>query len=279
MIIGSDLEWNREAIDVLGLSWDVAGSLRATATGRDERTLSQYLDTLKRATTVVGQNYLDADCRQLAKEGVDVGWLEPKVADIRLMMHAVNGHLAGTGSYDLRSIVLLLNGRQGQRFPLDWKQYASDLHKTCAMDAAAALWCYPTLSRLVTAHKLEKTITISHSCASIFARMREQGVRLDRKVLEAIYIARKAKTEEIIEKYHLWEERGVKKVKRVPIWRSDKILDVCEQQFGFKPKDRKRQTWAKLLNNPALAPDAREFVEAIIDLGKGANDALWLGSA
>ena len=275
MIIGSDLEWGRDGIDVLGLAWNQG--LSATATGRTDQTLAEYLGILQRADHVVGQNFLDADCCQLAKEGIDVSWLEPKVYDIRLATHAVFGHLAGTGSYDLRSIVLLLGARQGQRFPLEFKQYESDLHRTCAMDSAAALWCYPTLSRLVAQHHVEPVVAISHQCAPIFAKMREQGVRLDTTVLEQIHASRKVKTERIIERYHLWEERGKKKIKKVPIWRSDKVLDICQQNFGFKPKDRQRKTWEKLLLDPSLTPDAKEFVEAVIDLGKGANDAHWLG--
>lgn len=281
MVIGSDLEWCKQGdkyiIDVLGLAWDEGA--KATAIDRNETTIEQYLDILKRADTVVGQNYIDADCRQLASEGYDVSWLEPKVADIRLMMHAVNGHLAGTGSYDLRSIVLLLNGRQGKRFPLDFKQYETDLHRTCAMDSAAAAWCYPTLDRAIKTHHLENTVRTLHRVAPIFALMRDRGVRLDTKVLEAIYKARKQKTEETVERYHLWEERGKKVIKRVPIWRSDKLLDICEQNFGFRPADRKRATWLKLQANSSLSPEAREFVDAIVDLGKGANDAHWLGKA
>lgn len=278
MIVGSDLEWTRQrVIDVLGLAWD--NGFKTTATERTPETLEQYLSVLKKADTVVGQNFLDADCRQLAYEGVDVSWLEPKVYDIRLAMHTVNGHLAGTGSFDLRSIVLLLDGRQGMRFPLDFKQYESDLHRTCAMDSAAALWAYPTLDRLVKSGHLEKTLQIAHECQPIFSRMTEKGVRLDKKVLEAIYKARKDKTEQIIAKYKLWEERGKKVIKKVPIWRSNKILDICEQQFGFRPKDRKRITWNKLAKDPALTSEAKEFVDAIIDLGRGANDAHWLGSA
>jgi DNA polymerase I-like protein with 3'-5' exonuclease and polymerase domains len=281
MIIGSDLEWckrdGKYFVDVLGLSW--SDGRKATATDRNEQSLAEYLSVLRKAETVVGQNFIDADCAQLSKEGIDVSWLIPKVADIRLMMHAVNGHLAGTGSYDLRSIVLLLNGRQGKRFPLDFKQYETDLHKTCGMDAAAALWCFPTLDRLVKTHKLESTVRILHRVSPIFALMRDRGVRLDTSVLEQIYRARKQKTEATIEKYHLWEERGVKKIKRVPIWRSNKLLDVCEQQFGFRPSDRQRATWVKLQANPSLTSDAREFVDAIIDLGRGANDAHWLGKA
>lgn len=276
MIIGSDLEWTREGIDVLGLAWD--SGLRTTATDRNPESIAQYLRTLNTAEAIVGHNFIDADCRQLAKEGLDISGFESRVFDTRLAIHTTHGHLAGTGSYDLRSMVLLLNGRQGQRFPLDFKKYASDLHRTCAMDAAAALWCHPTLDRLIRAGKLEDTLSIAHKCAPIFARMREQGVRLDKKVLEQIYAARKAKTEQIIEKYHLWEERGKKKIKRVPIWRSDKILDICEQQFGFRPRDRQRQTWAKLAASN-LSPEAKEFVDAVIDLGKGANDAHWLGDA
>jgi DNA polymerase I-like protein with 3'-5' exonuclease and polymerase domains len=277
LIIGSDLEWGKRGIDVLGVAWDEGR--KCSATDRNEATLSQYLDLLKKAERVVGQNYISADCRQMAKEGIDVSWLEPKVYDIRLAMHTCFGHLAGTGSYDLRSIVLLLNGRQGYRFPLDWKHYENDIIGTCAVDSAAAAWCHPTLDRLVKSGRLEKTLDIAHKVAPIFSRMAEQGVRLDRNVLETIFRARKEKTEQTIEKYHLWEERGKKVIKRVPIWRSDKILDICEQNFGFRPADRKRATWIKLQNNPSLSPDAKEFINAIIDLGRGANDAHWLGKA
>lgn len=275
LIVGSDFEWTKDGIDVCGLAWDDARKCSAT----DRASLGRYLDVLHRAEVVVGQNYIDADCRQLAKEGIDVSWLEPKVFDIRLAMHAINGHLAGTGSYDLRSIVLLLNGRGGRRFPLDFKKYEEDIHRTCAMDAAAALWCYPTLERAVRSSKTEEILRTLHKVAPVFALMREQGVRLDFAVLKKIYEARKKKTEETIARYHLWEERGKKKITRVPIWRSDKILDICEQNFGFRPSDRKRITWAKLQNDQSLTQEARDFVEAIIDLGKGANDAHWLGKA
>jgi DNA polymerase I-like protein with 3'-5' exonuclease and polymerase domains len=277
LIIGSDLEWSRHAIDVLGIAWDEGR--RTTAVERTDRTMAQYLDVLRRADRIVGQNFIDADCMQLRREGINVDDIEPKVYDVRLAMHAVNGHLAGTGSYDLRSMVLLLNGRQGERFPLDFKQYESDLHRTCAMDSAAAAWIYPTLDRAITTGHLEKTLAISHACAPIFAAMKDRGVKLSKDVLEQIYKARKAKTEQTVERYHLWEERGKKVIKKVPIWRSDKILDVCQQQFGFRPKDRQRKTWQKLVGDPSLSPEARDFVDAIIDLGRGANDAHWLGDA
>lgn len=277
MIVGSDLEWTKEGIDVLGLAWD-EGRM-ATATHRDAGTLKQYLAILERAEVIVGQNYIDADIMQFGREGIDVRHLIPKVFDTRLAVHCTHGHLAGTGSYDLRSLVLLLGGRQGERFPLDFKQYESDLHRTCAMDAAAGLWIYPTLDRLIRSGRLEGTLRIAQRCAPIFARMREQGVRLDKETLNLIYQERKRKTAEIIEKYHLWEERGKKKIKKVPIWRSDKVLDIFEQQFGMRPADRKRPTWAKLVLNEKLSQEAREFAAAIIDLGKGANDAHWLGKA
>lgn len=260
---------------MLGVSWEDGN--KATATDRNDQSLAQYLDVLKKADRVVGQNFIDADCRQLASEGIDVSWLEPKVRDIRLLMHSINGHLAGTGSFDLRSIVLLAGSRQGARFPLDFKKYESDLHATCAMDSAAALWVAPTLERQVKQFGLEKTVEIAHRCAPIFARMREQGVRLDQDVLNKLYLARKEKTAEIIEKYHLWEERGKKVIKRVPIWRSDKLLDIFERQFGIRPADRRRPTWEKLAKG--LSGEAREFADAILDLGKGANDAHWLGDA
>jgi DNA polymerase I-like protein with 3'-5' exonuclease and polymerase domains len=277
LIIGTDLEWTPQGIDVLGLSW--ADGTKATATDRNEQSLAQYLDVLKRADIVYTQNGLDADCRQLAREGIDVSWLEPKIRDTRILMHTINGHLAGTGSFDLRSIVLLAGARQGIRFPLDFKKYESDLHATCAFDSAAALWVAPTLERQIKQYNLEKTAAIAHRCAPIFARMREQGVRLDKDVLNKLYQARKEKTAEIIEKYHLWEERGKKVIKKVPIWRSDKLLDIFEGQFGIRPADRKRLTWEKLAKRSDITPEAKQFAEAILDLGKGANDAHWLGDA
>jgi DNA polymerase I-like protein with 3'-5' exonuclease and polymerase domains len=277
MIIGADLEWTREAVDVLGLAWDEGRS--ATATGRTTVTLQHYLDILRRADRVVGHSFIDADCRQLAKEGIDVSWLEPKVQDTRLCLHATHGHLAGTGSYDLRSLVLLLNGRQGERFPLDFKQYESDLYATCALDAAAGLWCSVTLNRLITSHRLEGTVAIAHKVAPIFARMREQGVKLDRPVLDTIYMDRKAKLATRIEHYGLWEERGKKVITRVPIWRSKKVLDIFEQRFGIRPKNLQRATWKKLLTDPKVSAEGREFAHVIIELGQGANDAHWLGKA
>lgn len=277
MIVGADLEWSREAIDVLGLAWD--NGRKATAISRDERTMGQYLEVLNHADVVVGQNFIDADIIQLKREGLNVSGFEEKVFDTRLAVHCTHGHLAGTGSYDLRSLVLLLGSRQGERFPLDFKQYESDLHRTCAMDSAAALWVHPTLQRLITAGRLEGTLRIAHQCAPIFSRMREQGVRLAPDVLKQIYEERKTKTATLIEKYHLWEERGKKVIKKVPIWRSDKVLDIFEQQFGTRPKDRQRKTWAKLVLDSKLSPEAKEFAAAMVDLGQGANDAHWLGKA
>lgn len=277
MVIGFDMEWTRQAIDVLGVSWD--GGKKATATGRDPESMAQYLRILQQADTVVGHNAIDADCRQLAKEGIDVSWLVPKIFDTRLAIHATHGHLAGTGSYDLRSMVLLLNGRHGQRFPLDFKEYESDLFRTCAMDSAAALWVHETLDRSVKAHHLEKVMKTAHEVAPIFALMRERGVKLDKPTLDLIYTKRKENVGVLIEKYGLWEERGKKMVKKVPIWRSDKLLDKFEGLFGVRPANLQRKTWAKLVTDRTLSPEAREFAGAIVELGRGANDAHWLGKA
>jgi len=239
--------------------------------------MRQWLATLKRADVVVGQNVLDADIPQLEREGIAVPWLREKVFDIRLGIHSTHGHLAGTGSFDLRSIVLLLNGRQGQRFPLDWKQYASDLHKTCGFDSAAALWVYPTLQRLITSRHLEGIVKTAHAVQPIFSEMHRQGVKLDQQVLNQIYNERKVRLERDIEKYGLWEERGKKVIKRVPIWRSPKVLDKYESLFGTRPANLQRGTWVKLAANTSLSPEAREFAQVIIELGRGANDAHWLG--
>lgn len=276
MRIGFDAEWSQTGIDVLGLSW--GDGQYATATERTDLTMQQCLDILRRAEVVIAHNGLDADVRQLAKEGIDVSWLTPKVFDTRLALHAVNGHLAGTGSFDLRSMVLLMNGRQGKRFPLDFKQYASDLYRTCAMDAAAAGWVYPTLERQIRDHKLEATVAISHACAPIFAEMKAQGVKLDKQVLDLIYTERKAKVIHNIENYGLWETRGKKVIKKVPIWRSVKVLDLYEQKFGIRPANNQRKTWLGLAKT-APTQEAKDFANAIVELGRGANDAHWLGKA
>ena len=282
MIVGADCEWGKDGnggykIDVLGLAYDEGR--QCTATSRDSQTIGQFLDILRKANSVIMQNGIDADCMQLAGEGIDTTWLEPKIIDTRLLFYAATSHLAGSGSFDLRSIALLSGARQGYRWPLEHKQYETDLFKTCAMDASCALWLYPTLDRQIQQYKLQPTVDILHKCAGIFARMKEQGVKLDRGVLEQIYKARETKTVEIIEKYHLWEERGKKVIKRVPIWRSNKVLEIFEQNFGVKIKDRQRATWQKLLAGHTLTPEATEFAEAIVSLGEGANDAHWLGKA
>src|SRR5882672_8728104 len=103
MIIGSDLEWTRKEIDVLGLAWDEGR--KNTACDRNPDTLAQYVDVLNRADVVVGHNFIDADCRVMDREGIDISGFEHKVFDTRLGIHCTHGHLAGTGSYDLRSMV------------------------------------------------------------------------------------------------------------------------------------------------------------------------------
>lgn len=272
MTISFDLEWNAEHIDVIGLAQDT----RATAVERTPETLAHFLSVLHRADRIVGQNIIDADYRQLEREGIDTAAFLPKTFDIRLAMHATHSHLAGTGSYDLRSILLLLGARQGERFPLDWKQYESDLYRTCAFDAASALWAVPTLDRLIAQQRVEPVVTISHRCAPIFALMKEQGVRLDTNVLDTIYTERKQRLEHAVERYGLWEERGKKVIKRVPIWRSPKVLDLYEQKFGVRPKNLQRKTWEGLVKTGPTA-EAQEFAATLVELGKGANDAHWLG--
>lgn len=274
--VSFDMEWGSKGISVLGLAYDQGK--KATSINRNQDTMKAFLSVLEKADRIAGHNAVDADIRALEKEGYDISRLLPKTFDTRLAFHACAGHLAGTGSFDLRSVTLLLNSRQGQRFPLDWKKYESDILSTCAMDAAAVDWIVPTLDRMIEQNKLHPVIDISHKCARIFSLMHDQGIRLDANVLKKIHEANKKKTEDIIEKYHLWEERGKKKIKRVPIWRSDKILDVCEQQFGIRPKDRKRATLVKLASSLPNG-DAKDFFNALIDLGKGANDATFIGKA
>lgn len=272
-----DMEWNKSGISVLGLAY--AEGMKATAINRNPDTMAQFLNTLHGADRIAGHNIVDADIRALEQEGYDISRLLPKAFDTRLAFHACAAHLAGTGSFDLRSVTMLLNNKQGRRFPLDWKKYESDILGTCAMDAAAVDWIVPTLDRMINNYNLHKTVEISHKVARIFSLMREQGIRLDTKVLEEIHKASKKKTEDIIEKYQLWEERGKKKIKKVPIWRTNKMLDICQEKFGIRPKDKKRATLLKLLADPSVQGEAREFIQAWVDLGKGANDATFIGKA
>ena len=278
MIIAADHEWDRNGhIDILGLAWDQGKSM--TAVDRTPYTLQQHLDIMRRADLVVMQNGLDADVMALQREGVDVSWLIPKVYDTRLAFFAINNHLAGTGSFDLRSIALLAGERNGYRWGLEHKQYESDIHRTCSMDAACCAWLYPTLDRQIRNLKLEPTLDILHRCQPIFSLMHAQGIRLDKRVLEQIHAARQQKATDIVERYHLWETRGKRVVKRVPIWRSDKILDKFQELFGVRPKSRQRKVWEKLSTDSMLSPEGREFAAAVLDLGKAANDATFVGKA
>jgi DNA polymerase I-like protein with 3'-5' exonuclease and polymerase domains len=275
MTIAFDLEWQHGIIDTLGLAFD--GGTRAIATPRTAKTMWEFLQVLRKADVVVTQNGISADLRKLHEEGIDITWLEPKTVDTRLMMHAINSHLAGTGSFDLRNISLLYGERQGKRFLADWKDYLGDINRTCAYDAAATLWAYQNLDAQVKRENLQSTVDISHRCEKIFTRMREQGTRLDKDVLTQLHNLRKVKLEETIERFHLWEERGKKVIKKVPIWRSNKLLDVCEARYGFRPANRQRATFVKLAADDSITGEAKKFVQAIVELGQGGNDAVWAG--
>ena len=273
--IGCDFEWGRDGkVSVIGFAFN--NTTYATAHPRYQK-WDESLEVLSCAGEIVGHNWHAADLRQLAKEGVAVDALEAKVFDTMLAMHATHAHLAGTGSYDIRSVVLLLGEQGGLRFPLDWKDYAGDIYETCRLDAAASLWVAAPLKRLIAAHHLQPTLDISHAVAPIFARMYEQGVRLDTSILERIHHERQTRTQETIAKFGLTESRGKKTIKSVPIWRSPKILEKFQSLFGVLPPDRSRKTWERLSMDRHLSSDARDFANAVLSLGKGANDAHWLG--
>ena len=271
--LGCDFEWSPDGISVIGF----ASGQSAFAVPRTQISWSKMLHMLQDACEIVGQNWHAADIRQLAKEGVDVSPLEVKVFDTMLAAHATHAHLAGTGSYDIRSLVLLLGEQAGERFPLDWKNYAGDIYETCRMDAAAALWVSRPLKRLIAANGLQPTVDISHAVAPIFARMHERGVHLDRRILETIHHDRETRQQATIARYGLMETSGKKVLREVPIWRSNRILDKFVLLFGMRPANRTRHTWASLAANKNLSAEARDFAGAILGLSQGANDAHWLG--
>lgn len=278
MPMATDLEWSNGKISVIGCSSNISG-LGVIATAQPRVAVwNAYLNLLKKVPEIIIHNGHAADLRALAKEGVNVAPLEPKVFDTMLAAHAVSPHLAGTGSYDIRSVVLLHGEIGGHRFPLDWKNYSGDIYETCRLDAAAALWVSVPLKRHIAAHHLEATVAISHAVAPIFARMHERGVRMDTSALERIHNERKTRTASLIAQYKLTETRGVKVKRTVPIWRSNCVLDVFEQNFGFRPPDRTQKTWSQLFQSNAVCAGGRDFARAILDLGRGANDAHWLGA-
>lgn len=276
-VIGCDAEWGWDGrLSVIGFAADEGRRAWAANWVSWLSAAQQMLDS---AQTIVGHNWHGADLRQLARDGVAAEPLEPKVFDTMLAMHATHPHLAGAGSFDIRSVVLLLGPQGGRRFPLDWKDYAGDIFKTCREDAAAALWCHAPLRRLIAAYKVEHTVELSHKIAPIFARMTERGVRLDTTVLQRIHQERSERVATLVARYGLAEKRGVKKVREVPVWRSTKILDIFEKVAGVRPPDRRHKTWLALAAKQSLAPEARELAEVLTELGKGANDAHWLGNA
>jgi uracil-DNA glycosylase family 4 len=272
--IGFDMEWSAK-VTTVGFAWN--GGKSAFAAPRTNLSFDLLPQELSMFNSVSIHNGLAADLRQLQKEGLDVSSLQTKVFDTMLAMHATHAHLAGTGSYDIRSSVLLCGEVAGERFPLDWKNYATDIYKTCREDAAAALWITGPLKRKIAAEGLGPTVALSHEIAPIFALMHGRGVRLDKTALESIHTERKRSVEEITAKYQLTETRGIKKLRTVPIWRSDKILDKFQSLFGHRPPDRTRKTWLSLSRNAGLSQEARDFALALVDLGTGANDAHWLG--
>jgi len=96
-------------------------------------------------------------------------------------------------------------------------------------------------------------------------------------VLEQLHINRKTKVATLLEDFNLTVERGKKKIKRVPIWRSPLVLDEFERRFGERPPNKQRATWKALAKRRDLSDEAREFAQAIVALSEGSNDAHWLG--
>ena len=83
-----------------------------------------------------------------------------------------------------------------------------------------------------------------------------------------------------IEEFHLFEMRGKKVIKKHPLWRSPKVLDIFESvSGGVRPSNRRSETWQKLADDPKLPDSARRLASALVELSEGANDAHWLGKA
>jgi DNA polymerase I-like protein with 3'-5' exonuclease and polymerase domains len=302
--IGLDLEWGNDGkISIFGFAWN--NGRRAGAFSRTEQTGETVRRILERVTTdttkgafLVTHNGTSADLPKLQEEGIILGTRLRNassasseesaggVFDTMLGLHATHAHLAGTGSYDLRSLVLLYghSGRDsGNWFPLDWKRYDEDIWETCALDAAAALYCAKPLREAIERDGLGETSAISHRVAPIFERMGRRGVRLDMQVLEQIHKHRELERERLIASLPTITKRKEYKRREPREWtepvnpRSDAVIGYFESTWGYTLRGRTRADFQRASADSRCPAEARKVAEICAALSQAGSDTTWIG--
>lgn len=298
--IGLDLEWGKDGkISIVGFAWWDAGQIRAGAYSRqdnDERTRTILGGIIGRTgSALVTHNGISADLPKLREENLLPTLRQDSISqvfDTMLGLHTTHAHLAGTGSYDLRSLTLLY-GQEGLRsqewFPLDWKRYDEDIWETCALDAASALYCAKALRENIHRSNLTATVELSHQVAPIFEEMGRRGVRLDMQVLSQIHREREAQVASLRAQLPaaipntppqttpLLDAPSPETERLNP--RSPKILAHIEQQWGIKLPDRSRATWEKVRSNSKYPKELRELADTCWKLSRAGSDSTWIGEA
>lgn len=317
--VSIDLEWGKDGkISIVGFAWWDEGQIRAGAysrEGNDERTRAILQNTRPQMEgrnggnsqaaqgRLVGHNILSADLPKLQAEGLlldsKTRRLDASLSafDTMLGLHTTHAHLAGTGSYDLRSLVLLYGhtgGRSQEWFPLDWKRYDEDIWETCALDAAAALYCARPLKERIRTDNLEPTVSISHQVAPIFVEMGQRGVRLDMQVLSQIHREREAQvaglraslptvlptTPPIAATALLPNQDPLDAVESERLNpRSPKVLAYIQEKYRIVLPDRSRATWEKVRSSPKYPKELRELADTCWQLSRAGSDSTWIGDA
>ena len=265
---GLDFEWDDGKISICGIAWD--GGRSATAFSRGESNTEVIARFLAGNNHIVGHNILSADFPQAESEGMQV---RPSQAfDTMLALHATHAHLAGLGSYDLRSLVLLYGQGTKEAFPLDFKRYEEDIWDTCAHDAASALYCAQPLASRIRQEGLTATLNLSQSIAPIFVRMKHRGVKLDRQVLGQIHNHRVEHVKELI--------ASLPQIDGEPIvYRSKAILEYIQDTYSVKVADRQAETWAKVAANSEFHPELRKLADTLYKISTAGSDKTWVGNS
>lgn len=202
-----------------------------------------------------------------------------KIHDTMLSAHVTHGHLAGEGSYDLRSVCLLYD----HRLNLEAKQYATDIFGTCRYDAAHTLYVGQIQDKIIDRDGLRPTWETSHRIAPIFQTMYEKGVRLDATVLQANDEWRAEETARILGQLPQIEKRKEYKKKPAKVWqeplnmRSPAVIKWFAEH-GVKLAGRSREDFEKVVRSKKRIKDeVRHTAQLFVQLSELGSDSFWLG--
>ena len=201
------------------------------------------------------------------------------VHDTMLSAHVTHGHLAGEGSYDLRSVCLLY----GQdKLNLDFKDYANDIFGTCRYDAIHSLWVGRQQDKIIDRDGLRSTWATSHRMAPIFQRMYERGVRLDKNVLQLIHEERETQRTIKQQSIPLIEHRKEYKRKEAKVWseplnpRSPEVIKWFKDN-GVELKGRSREDFERVAGSKKVPEHVRQLAQTFVDISELGSDSFWIG--